>query len=326
MIQSGPPSAGFSPPHGEAWGMLSPSGSVAELPPQPVIPTVPNSPQLGRFQSMGTIADPAGSGQKVNTLPPGFIPSAPPTPAPPANTSLNPLPMQAISRTGTPNINIYAASPPMAVPELQRSVSSSSSGPSTFPKAMHSRSRSAGQASLESLGQRSKTPLARPPSSTSGGAPSIYQAAPIPPGVMYPAPPGPPVGVPSRADTGTPQSTTSRLSGHTRSRSMYAGSTPAPPSRPLSTAPAPKLRRVPSDASNDSAVSGLSRSSRKEYAHYEPQSYVDPAYLASSEELPLSPNTHANTRANAQLGGLSPSRNRSSDALSYVSLQNRTGY
>ena len=177
---------------------------------------------------------------------------------------------------------------------------------------MHSRSRSAGQASVESF--RSKTPLARPPSSSSGGGPSIYQAAPIPPGVMYPAAPGPPVGVPSRADTGTPQSTTSKKSGHSRSRSLYAGSTPA-----LAGGTVPKLRRVPSDASVDSAVSGLSKSSRKEYAHYEPQEYVDPAFLASTEELPMpfSPNTQANTRANA-LGGLPPG-NRSSSALSYGS-------
>ena len=74
----------------------------------------------------------------------------------------------------------------------------------------------------------------------------------------------------------------------------------------------------------DSAVSGLSRASRKEYAHYEPQTYVDPAFLASSEELPLpfSPHTQANTRANAQLGGL-PAGNRSSDALSYVSSRSQ---
>lgn len=97
---------------------------------------------------------------------------------------------------------------------------------------------------------------------------------------------------------------------------MHAGSTPAlSGGRPLSTAPPPKLRRVPSDASVDSAVSGLSR----EYAHYEPQTYVDPAFLASSEELPqpFSPNTQANTRANA-FGG-APQGNRSSSALSYGS-------
>ena len=309
--------------------MLSPSGSVAELPPaQPVIPTVPNSPQMGRFPSMGTFSDPSGSAQKVNALPPGFIPSAPATPAPGANLVPAPPPAQPILRSETPKINIYAPVSTAAVPEVQRSVSSSSAAPSNYPKAMHSRSRSTGQASLESLSQRTKTPVVRPPSSASGGAGSIYQAAPIPAGITYPAPPGPIV-APSRADTGTPQSTTSRMSGHTRSRSMYAGSTPAPSnSRPLSTAPTPKLRRVPSDASNDSAMSGFSRSSRssrKEYTHFEPSAYVDPAYLASSEELPLSPHTQANTRANAQLGGLPPG-NRSSDALSYVSLQNRTVY
>ena len=100
---------------------------------------------------------------------------------------------------------------------------------------------------------------------------------------------------------------------------MYAGSTPALPGTG-----APQLRRVPSDASVDSAVSGLSRASHKEYAHYEPQTYVDPAFLASSEELPLpfSPHTQANTRANAQSGGLPPS-SRNSDALSYVSSRSQ---
>lgn len=307
--------------------MLTPAGSPVPLPPQPsqpVIPTAPNSPSMGRFQSMGAISDMSGGTLKVQELPPGFIPSAPATPTP-TNTALDPTLGRPYSRTGPP-MSIYGPpQPPAAVPEVQRSVSSSSSGPNPYAKGMHSRSRSAGQASVDSLAgsARSKTPLA-PPSAASIGV-HMYQAAPVPAGFSYPAPPGPPPGgVPSRAGTSSPQSTTSKKSGHTRSRSMYAGSTPAPPSRPLSTAPPLKLRRIPSDASNDSAISGSSKLS-KSYAHYEPNQWLDPAFLASGDDLPLSPNTHANTRANATISRLSGG-GRNSPALSYVSLRERTDY
>jgi len=255
---------------------------------------------------------PGGSVRKVNALPPGFIPSAPPTPLP-QDTQLQSTPR------GTP-INLYAPHT-ASVPQIQRSSSSSSSASSNHPKAMHSRSRSTGQPpSLDSF--RSKTPLARPPSSL-GSGPSIYQGVPQPPG-GYPMVPAPVGNAPD-----SPRSTFSRTSGHARSRSMYAGSTPAPPSRPLSTAPVPvtdpaQLRRASSVSSDDSGVSGLSRSSRRSFRHYDPSQNLDPAWLASSEELPLSPNTQANTRANA--ARISTPGSRNSPAVSYTSLRDHSGY
>ena len=172
---------------------------------------------------------------------------------------------------------------------------------------------------------RSKTPIIRPPSSASTAHRSVYATAPTPAGVQYPAAPGPP-GTPGA--NMSPRSVASRLSGgHQRSLSLNAGSTPAPSTRPLSTAPPPKLRRVPSNDSIDSAVSGISRHSQ--YDHYRPSEYVDPAFLASSEDLTnanmLSPNTRANTRANTagSRKSVHTSRpvSRNSDALSYVSMQ-----
>ncbi|KAI0787186.1 hypothetical protein BC629DRAFT_496759 [Irpex lacteus] len=126
----------------------------------------------------------------------------------------------------------------------------------------------------------------------------------------------------------SPRSAASRLSqyqGHTRSLSLNAGNTPAAPSnRPLSTAPPPKLRRVPSDASVDSAVSGLSRNSRNSgFDHYRPSEYVDPAFLASSEDLTgWCEDEWSGNRKSVGNGwpGTRPA-SRNSDALSYVSAQ-----
>lgn len=250
---------------------------------------------------------------RVSGLPPGFVPSVPPTPLPQD-------PQSQSTPRGTP-INLYGP-PPTGPLSVQRSSSSSSSVTSNYPKAMHSRSRSMGQPSVESF--RSKTPIARPPSSLAGAP--IYQVAPQSPG-GYPVALAPGMNAPD-----SPRSTASRISGHSRSRSMFAGSTPAPPSRPLSTAPvlvpdpARSLRRPSSVTSDDSGVSGVSRSSRRSFTHYDPGTYNDPAFLASSEELPLSPNTHANTRANAARMSTPGPASRNSPALSYVSLKERTAY
>lgn len=255
--------------------------------------------------------------QQVNDLPPGFFPSGPVTPL--AQTaSLDP---PGPPRSTTPSI--YGP-PPTKVPQVQRSVSSSASsgvglGPSDYPRVVHSRSRSLGQSYAPAGDElRSKTPGPRPPSAASSSASRpTYAAAPNPTGVQYPAAPGTPAGLAS------PRSVASRLSGHTRSLSLNAGSTPAPSTRPLSTAPPPKLRRVPSDASTNSAMSAASRGSA--YNRYNPSEYIDPAFLASTEDLSAnvySPNTFANTRANATNSRKSVNvPSRSSPALSYVSLQ-----
>ncbi|GJE84547.1 hypothetical protein PsYK624_006230 [Phanerochaete sordida] len=355
-----PPSARSSwtsSPQERTQGMLSPDPSVSELPAeepsQPVVQPVPTVPASPRYQSMGLGPEPSrtpgGSLLKVNQLPPGFVPSAPPSPLPQDSQ------LQATPRSNP--MNLYG--PPGAVP-LQRSTSSSSSTTGGYPKAMHSRSRSMGQPpSVDSL--RSKTPHGRPPSAL-GSVPPIYGGAPQPPG-SYPVPIPPPGGgypvpippsggnypVPIRPPSGgyplpvpppggsaadSPRSTFSRKSGHERSRSMYAGSTPAPAlSRPLSTAPTPipdpahSLRRTASVASDDSGVSGMSRSSRRSFKHYDPRENLEPAYLASAEELPLSPNTQANTMANAaRMSAAGPGSRTHSPALSYASLRDDGRY
>lgn len=312
-----------SPRRQPTLGMLSPDLSSSDLPPpvvqpMPTVPTAPSTPSQGRYQSLGIMPEPSrtpgGTFARVNTLPPGFVPSAPPSPRP-ADPQL-----QATPRSNP--MSLYGP-PAGGAPRLQRSDSTSSSTSGGYPKPMHIRSRSMGQQpSLESF--RSKTPQVRPPSSAGGGVP-IYQGAPQPPG-GYPVPP------PGRNPTDSPQSTRSRKSGHERSRSMYAGSTPAPPSRPLSTAPVPvpdpahTIRRPASVASNDSGMSGMSRGSKRSYKHYDPREDLDPAFLASTEELPLSPHTQANTRANAARLSTPGPGSRNSQALSYLSAGDSVRY
>ncbi|KAI0774599.1 hypothetical protein C8Q74DRAFT_1271245 [Fomes fomentarius] len=102
---------------------------------------------------------------------------------------------------------------------------------------------------------------------------------------------------------------------HQRTLSMHAGSTPAIVSRPLSGSQ--QVRRVPSGSSMNS------ENSRKSgYQRYDPSEYMEPALLASSEDLTSmqSPNTMANTRANSAWMGPGPSRLRpSSPSMSYAS-------
>ncbi|KAI0340767.1 hypothetical protein BDW22DRAFT_1485741 [Trametopsis cervina] len=314
---SGPSSSTFSPVQ-QAMSMLSPSMMPETLPPQvqpapPPIPTAPNSPSMGRYPSMGALPDVAPGGiPKVNHLPVGFLPTGPVTPMG-SNANLDPAMGPVIPRTTTPSL--YG---PPKVPGVQRSVSSSSSGTGRNdpPPGMHSRSRSAGGPSFTSAMDdlRSKTPgVARPSSAASNANRPTYATAPTPSGVLYPAPPGASM---------SPRSAASRLSGgQQRGFSLNAGSTPAPSTRPLSTAPPPKLRRIPSDTSFDSAISGHS-----EYERYKPSEYVDPAFLASSEDLNanvFSPNTAANTRVNSSRArkNSQPSGSRNSPSLSYSSLQ-----
>lgn len=180
---------------------------------------------------------------------------------------------------------------------------------------------------------RPRTPSAP---STSGRSPSAMggdrpaSARPITPGqssVTYAAPsPRVPTVLrsPSRAssrqslqpDPYGPVRPSSRASAdNQRTLNMHAGSTPAIVSRPLSSSQ--QVRRVPSGSSMNS------ESSRKSgYQRYDPSEYMEPALLASSEDLTSmqSPNTLANTRANSAWMGPGPSRLRpSSPSMSYAS-------
>ena len=106
------------------------------------------------------------------------------------------------------------------------------------------------------------------------------------------------------------------------SLSLHAGSTPAMVARPLSGA-SPQVHRVPSATSLNSETSRKSGG----YQHYDKNSYVDIAMLASPSPSTIdlagiaSPNTMANTRANAVYGA-GPSRLRAaSPSVSYASLR-----
>lgn len=172
---------------------------------------------------------------------------------------------------------------------------------------------------------RPRTPSSRPPSAVPGDRPP--SARPITPGQAAYADSQRVPSVlrsPSRAssrqslqpDLARPSSRAS--ADRHRSLSLNAGSTPAMVPRPLSGGS--EIRRVPSASSMNSDTSRKSGG----YQHYDPTGYVDPAFLASSEDLTSvqSPNTRANTRANAGWTGPGPSRLRSSSpSFSYASLR-----
>lgn len=321
MLQSAPESHS-SPAAPSMRGMLSPVAPPEPLPSRSdalrEVPTVPNTPTMRSKPPLGIPVLPDG-------LPPGFVPTGPVTPASP-----NSIPIHAPIAQSSPRIpgmQIYSNIPSSSTPPShQRSASTSSplnpnitSHPRSSSK--HSRARSTsglGSMSQESLHTNSSTPGLRPTSAMSGasGAQGIsrtktpsqpqYAAAPTPPGMQYPDPPyiqagGRPDRPPSAMGNMSPHSVSSRLSGHQRSLSMNAGMTPGPHARPLSRQmdPSSEVRRAPSAGSMSSLVPDQSR---KPVNHYDPSKYADPAWLASSEDLVSnvrSPQTDANTRANA---------------------------
>lgn len=117
-----------------------------------------------------------------------------------------------------------------------------------------------------------------------------YAVAPIPEGINYPDPykqmpapaHAPPIGSSLSAGpvgVGSPRSSQVM---HNRSLSMHAGATPANMGRSLLSREDKDatLRKMPSVTSS---TSGSARSSS--YKAYDPSEYVDPAFLASSEDL-----------------------------------------
>ena len=227
---------------------------------------------------------------------PGYTQPVAPTPSvssqgvhmfnpPPSSGSWNSVP-QAPDPSGRSSASIYGRHTP------EHTMSRRSVSESLRSKTPHSGSRPS-----SSMGGM-PPPQAQTPSTTN----SNYMPNSLRPGPQYPDQVNGRVDTPSRLDTMSPQSMTSRHSaGHRRSTSLNAtaGMTPVGMPRPLSsTAPAPHtLRRVSSNASASSQGSRISAN----YSHYDPKSYVYPAFLASSDDLTnmQSPNTWANTRANA---------------------------
>ncbi|KAI0371553.1 hypothetical protein BV20DRAFT_965310 [Pilatotrama ljubarskyi] len=300
-------------------GMLSPSSSRQPLPPQPTRPS-PGPPEPTYTSGYG--GGPPGSAYGYG--PPGAplqplrydIPSSL-TPGMPPSPRRTPEPLQSYPGYPTPG-----------------SSSSSSFG---RPMSRGSRAPSAGFGGAPNdHPSRSRTPSARPSSAFGNERPP--SARPVSPGQQYRVP-SPQAGVPyfeapqrvpsvlrspSRAssrqslhpDPARPSSRTS--ADHHRSLSLNAGSTPAMVPRPLSGAS--QLRRVPSAGSVNSDTSRKSGG----FQHYDPNSYVDAAFLASTEDLSSmqSPHTMANTRANAVYANPGPSKLRSSSpSMSYNSFR-----
>ncbi|KAI0677221.1 hypothetical protein C8Q78DRAFT_75262 [Trametes maxima] len=290
-------------------GMLSPASSRRRLPPQP---TSPSGPKYYNEYDR----NPAGAGYAYgsNPLPPApqYMPTSfgPRVPMSPRHT---PDPLQGFPAYPTPG--------------------SSSSG--SFARPM-SRGPGTPSADYGESSSRARTPSARPPSAYGRDRPP--SARPTTPGQQYSGAPTPlatgysdvPPSVPSvlrspsrassrqslQPDLGRPSSRTS--ADHHRSLSLNAGSTPAMVPRPLSGAS--PLRRIPSASSINTDTSRKSGA----YQHYDPNSYMDVAALASSEDLTSmqSPHTMANTRANAVYGGPGPSKLRSSSpSMSYMSFR-----
>ncbi|KAK7696176.1 hypothetical protein QCA50_000827 [Cerrena zonata] len=308
---SGPGSAAFSPVVGDHSDLLSPNAVHAPLSqpsaPEPEVPTVPNSPATRhRYPSVGVMpSEPGGP-------PLGFMPTgvAGPYPNIVPNGSGGIPPPLAQSSPKQPIQNIYGGwNPDPRSAPMQRS--SSAAGYGSESSGRHTRTQSLGQSQSRpgTAGPSVRPPSVRPPSA--GPQQRVrtpqpaYETAPTPPHLKYPLPP-------PRPDPAnmSPQSISSNISsgGHHRSLSMNAGSTPATAARPLSNGHRPKLRRVPS------AESIMSATSKGEYSHYQPNEYVDAAFLASPDELTSiqSPTTAANTRANATFGAALANAGRSS--------------
>ncbi|KAH9947224.1 hypothetical protein B0H21DRAFT_360859 [Amylocystis lapponica] len=274
-------------------GMLSPNSASQSL------PQTQSDPQIA---PMRTNTQPTGPPPlSFSGLPAGFVATAP---AAPHNyyPSYEP-PVQSSPRLPTHSLYSGPSADTAALPIPQRTPAPTDSGPGRPPRTYKNY--------VSDMFTRSNTP-GRPASAMGGSQHSRphtpsqqqYVSAPIPPGVQY-------TSAPPRATT--PLGTSPR-STHRRSASLNAtaGATPATLARSLSGGTA--LHHMPSTLSVASAMSGGSSS----YQRYDPRTDLDPAFLASSEELldVQSPGTMANTRANAAVGAVRPA-----SALSYGSRQ-----
>ncbi|KAH9855016.1 hypothetical protein C2E23DRAFT_883548 [Lenzites betulinus] len=270
-------------------GMLSPSGSRQALPPQPApsAPGYPNPYERGGTPGVGYGYGPAHPVQPQQyAAPPSFNPGMPPSPR------RTPEPLQNYQAYPTPG----------------------SSSPGSFGRPL---SRPSDYGRPSSAYGNERPPSARP---TTPG--QQYPPAYPPSRGAYPDSPSQVPSVlrsPSRASSrlsmqpemARPSSRTS--ADHQRSLSFNAGSTPAMVPRPLSGAG--QLRRVPSASSINSATSREIGG----FQHYDPSTDLDPALLASTEDLSSvqSPNTRANTRANRS----APKMRSSSPSMSYMSFR-----
>lgn len=289
--------------------MLATPGAETPVPQR----TNHDRPELYRYSSSGSNSYSGSGHAQQRSSSPAMPPPSPSTqrfyaPAPPSDVSWGMPP--PTNGSGRNSASIYGR------PTPERTMSRSSINEPT----------------------RSKTPHSRPGSSVGGMPPNIargpspanphYSPAPLPDGLQYPEPVNR-MDPPSRLDTTSPRSVSSRHSGgHRRSVSLNAsaGMTPANAPHPLSSAAQPMLRRVSSNASASSAGSGHRLSDN--YSHYNPKEYVDPAFLASSDDLTnmQSPGTLANTRANASRSSQPLKNPYFSPSTSFSALHGSSAY
>ncbi|KAI0638518.1 hypothetical protein C8Q77DRAFT_1091542 [Trametes polyzona] len=299
-------------------GMLSPSSTRQTLPPQPS-PGPPTPAYPDPYDGRNTPGAGYGYGPANPRPQPRYAVPASLTPGAPPSPRRTPEPLQNYPAYPTPG----------------------SSSSSSFGRPVNRSSRAPSADYGSALGDGPgiappRTPSGRPTSAFGSDRPP--SARPVTPSQQYPAArpisrgpyPDSPSQVPSvlrspsrassrqsmQPDFARPSSRTSAE--RQRTLSLNAGSTPGMMPRPLSGAS--QLRRVPSASSINSETS------RKlgGFQHYDPSTDLDPALLASAEDLASvqSPNTMANTRANAVYAGPGHSKLRSSSpSMSYASFR-----
>ncbi|CCL98272.1 uncharacterized protein FIBRA_00266 [Fibroporia radiculosa] len=338
------PESNASPSVSMEAGRLTPNSIPRALrPSHSYAPAVPDSSHLGNYPSRGPLSS-------VPQYPSGFVPMGAPaspgmTVGGPAAASpraagrmysgLAPDPhLRSASRNSNSAMNDVRPETPLRPPSAMESSHSGSSRPRTTSQPRYIRPPSQPRhipppAPPFYLQPPSEPQYVPPPDRPYTPSQPHYLRAPSPSTERYTDPSaanrqplgsGTP-GTPSAPlPIMSPHSSTSRLPGHKHSLSMNAGATPAASyTRPLSGAPLPQLRRVPSTGSVSSNASKLSG-----YGRYNPNGYVDAAFLASSEDLlsAPSPGTRANTQQNATFASMDP-MGRNSPALSYRSMGSR---
>ncbi|EJF62294.1 hypothetical protein DICSQDRAFT_154683 [Dichomitus squalens LYAD-421 SS1] len=296
-------------------GMLSPDTSRQELPQAPSTPT-PVRPHSAAAGYGGNSLYSYGAPPLRSQSPYRYIPPPSHTPVAGSSTRATPDPGRSYPvRSGTAQSPSFSS---LGTPE--------------------SRSGSINFGAMGGYPNRSRSPSGRPQSAHPSERPP--SARPITPSQAVPMAGYPDVNPPVPRVLRSPSRPSSRQSfsqeggasaarpasrasagDHQRSLSLHAGSTPAMFGRPLSGSP--QIHRISSVGSINSETSRKSGG----FQHYDPTGYVDPAFLASTEDLRsmASPNTAANTMANTRgstVYAAGPSKLRSSSpSMSYASFR-----
>ncbi|KAJ3558313.1 hypothetical protein NM688_g1001 [Phlebia brevispora] len=267
----------------------------------PMVPTEPNSPSMPRLPSVGMLPAemPGGMPGNIPVIPGGTVGGMPPIPGGGAPFTGGPPPGFVATPSAAPAPNL----PPSPMQSTPRLFAGPNKAP-LYPRRQSSLSSSSGDSDVPSIGKhgrsysegvRSDTPggAIRPPSSSAssrGPRQAFYSGLPTQASLHN----TPPVVIPGSVQIPVNFSPRSTASG-APPNAETAGNTPGFTSRQMPN-PAPALKRTSSNSSAGSRTSSL----REQFGEFRSRGYVDPAFLASAEDLTaLSPNTAANTHANA---------------------------